>query len=517
MGPDVPADEGTFRAHHIELALSQMDDDTGSLIGVILSGSAIVFLGFVVQTGLGFVTKYLLATFLGTAGYGAIRVGTVVLTFATVFSVFGLDTGIGRYLPRYDSPAERRGALVSTLHVVVMLSLFSGVGIVVFSPAIADVLGSPSLTPVLRVFGMAVPFAAFMKVAVGGTQGMKAATPQAVVQSLTLPVVRFALILIGVLLGLQADSIAWAYLLGYLAAALVGMYYLWDRTPLFDDVPAPSKHSKLLAFSAPLLVTAMADTLFSDIDSLLIAYLTTPSDVGLYDVAFTIASLLMVILLSARFITMPLLSDLHSNGQFDEMRYVYRVLTKWLALLVFPPFFVLFLFPEVVLSLTFGSEYLASSTALSILSVGMFVHVATGPAGGTLVSVGKTRLQMFDYLVTAGVNIVANLILVPHYRITGAAIATTLSFILLNVLYLRQIRRHIDIQPVTRELVVSIAAVALVGMGSYVLGMFIAGRPRIAFLVSIASFVPGYVFVLTSLSFGPEEWEVLAEIRERIT
>lgn len=494
-----------------------MGESDDSLFGFLAAGSAIVFVGFVVQKGLALATTYLIATSLGTAGYGAIRIGVVVLTFSRVFAILGIDTGVARYLPRYESLSERRGALVSSLQIVGLTSLTVGLGIFVFSPTIANILGDSSMTPIIRIFGLTVPFTALMNLALGGIQGVKKSIPRTVTRSITLPVARFVAIAVALSLGLQTIGVAGAYLFGYLIALLVATYYLWRYTPLFDTLPTPSKHRELLTFSVPLLVTAVADTVFSDIDVLILSYLGTPTNVAIYSVAFTLANLLMVVLLSFRFLAMPILSELHSETKFDDMRHVYRVLTKWLFLLVSPLLFVLLSFPESVLSVTFGTEYLGGAVALSILSVGMAVHVIVGPAGATLVSVGETRLQMFDYLGASALNIVLNVLLIPRYPVAGAAVATTLSFLVLNLLYVVQLRQHVGIRPYTRDLPTMAVAITFVGVGARTATGYLTETPWITLLIGIVAFIPGYALVLVLFALGPEEREVFAKLRNRVT
>lgn len=495
-----------------------MTNSGDSVEETLLKGGSIVFVGFVVQTGLGFGTKYLVATNLGPAGYGAIRVGEILLTFSSMIALLGIHTGIGRYLPRYEDSVKRRSVFLSGLRIVTVSSVVLGGAIAMFAGQIAAVLGAPGIESVVRIFGLATPLVVCMKIAIGSAQGLKKAVPKAAIQYVTFPVVRFVGVAVAVLVGLGSVGVAATYLIGYGVAAVAGGYYLFRHTDLLDRDTSDIEpmYRELMVFSAPLVITSAADTIFSDIDGLLLAYFGTTEQVGVYDVAFVLANLLLVVLLSFRFITMPLLSELHSEERFDELRRLYQTLSKWLFLVSYPGLLLLGFFPGTVISLTFGSEYLGGTLPLTILALGTFSHVVTGPAGALLVSVGDTRLQMLDYVVMAALNVVLNLVLIPPYGIIGAALATSLSYLALNVLYVFQLERRLKMRPVSLEFLQTAGSIGLVTAVSWLLGTMVPVDAHGRILVVGAGFLPGYVLICYVFAFGKRERRIVVNLLNRL-
>lgn len=488
------------------------------MVETLLKGGSIVFIGFVVQTGLGFATKYLVATNLGPAGYGAIQVGAVLLTFSSMIALLGIHTGIGRYLPRYEDSAKRQSVFVSGLRIVTVSSVVLGGAIAMFAGQIAVVLGTPGIESVVRIFGLATPLVVCMKMAIGSAQGLKRAVPKAAIQYVTFPVVRFVGVTVAVLVGLGSVGVAATYLIGYVAAAVVGGYYLFRHTNLLDGATdnTESMYRELVVFSIPLVISSAADTIFSNIDALLLAYFGTTEQVGVYDIAFVLANLLLVILLSFRFITMPLLSELHSEERFDELRRLYHTLSKWLFLVSYPGLLVLTLFPGTVISLTFGSEYLGGTLPLAILALGTFSHVVTGPAGALLVSVGDTRLQMLDYVAMAALNVALNLVLIPPYGIVGAALATSLSYLALNGLYLFQLDRRLGVRPVSLEFLQTAGSIGLITVVAWLLGIRAPIDAHGRILAVGLVFLPGYLLICYRFGFGERERRIVANLLNRL-
>jgi len=81
----------------------------------------------------------------------------------------------------------------------------------------------------------------------------------------------------------------------------------------------------------------------------------------------------------------------------------------------------------------FGTQFTSGGNILTVLSIGQFVNVAMGSVGYLLVMSGNETLMRNSTIVAALINIVLHIILVPLAGVLGAAIASTLSLIMMNV------------------------------------------------------------------------------------
>jgi len=69
------------------------------------------------------------------------------------------------------------------------------------------------------------------------------------------------------------------------------------------------------------------------------------------------------------------------------------------ALAYLPYIFADITFPEQIIKILFGAEYIAGATALSILVFGFMIGAAVGPTGATLQTYGKTKtVMMINYI-----------------------------------------------------------------------------------------------------------------------
>ena len=147
-----------------------------------------------------------------------------------------------------------------------------------------------------------------------------------------------------------------------------------------------------------------------------------------------------------------------------------------------------------MLELLFGARYMGAALALQILSAGEFVHTLVGPNGTTLTSYGKTTLLMIDAVLAAILNIVLNLLLIPRYGISGAAIATAISLAVSNVLVSGQLYYYYRIHPFRSNYIKSVIAGLLVLLVLY--------YPLKAALGLTLWFLPLYYLVFLAVSFG---------------
>ena len=493
-----------------------MSESSDSSIRALFKGGSIVFLGSLVGMALSFLSIYVVGRWLGPDGYGAIVLGSTLLTAVSTLVLLGMNTGIGRYLPRYDDPERRRGVLVSGFQLVLPLSVTSAAIMIFFADRIAaDLFGDPAIAPIIQVFALALPIASIEKLTVGGIQGVKRTAPKVYVENITAHLTRLLLAVAILLAGYGAFGVAFAYLFGHVAAAALGLYYMWKYTPLFERIPTITMRKELLTFSAPLVVSAMMVKVLHDLDTLLLGYFSTTADVGIYGFIYPIATTVSIVLTSFAFLFMPMLSELHSDGDTGEMKRLYQVITKWIFVVTLPLFAMLFVFSDVILPFI-APEYAPGALALSILVLGFMTHAVAGPNYKALTAVGETRLVMYDNIGAAVLNVALNLLLIPRYSFTGAAVATVLSYVAVNLAFSYQLYTRTGIHPLTTALVrPGVASLVAVGALFAVSRTIDVTIPL--FLVLATLFMIAYAVIVLKLG-GVEREEVMlvVSLEERL-
>lgn len=463
-------------------------DDT---IRRLFKGGGLLLVGLVVQLAISFLGKLIIARGLSIDDFGGVALGMAMASIVSTILILGLNEGVARNLPRQNTDADRRGVVFSALAMTVPLAILTGGAVVVGAPLIASLFNSPGIAPVLRIFGLVIPLTVTFRLVLATVQGQQRSAPKVVIENLARPITRLTALGVVILLGVSAVRVAWAYFLGWFVPVLIGLAYLYRSTNLFAvGTPRSRKYRELLRFSAPLLLSAALTMVFSDLDTAILGYFSsTPAPVGIYNVAYPLASLLNTALLAFGFIFMPTISELHAEGASDRIRRMYSVVTKWIFVVTFPVFIVLVFFPVRTISLTFGAKYASGGAALSVLAVGFFVNAVMGMNRETILSLGATKVKMYSDAGAAALNFCLNIALIPSLGPLGAAIATTTTYICLNGTISAYLYRRTRIVPFGPTLLRS----AVVGTLSFLLVYTVI---RVAFTPSVPVLIIGYLIFL---------------------
>ncbi|GAA0193342.1 flippase [Halobacterium noricense] len=428
-----------------------------------------------------------------------------------------MNHGLSRYIPRKDDVEYKRSVVLSAYQIAIPTAVVAGLVVVLFSDEIAvRLFNDPSVGDILWIFGLAIPFAVTVQVGIGTIQGLQLSVPKVAVRNVTQPLTRFLLVGAVVFYGFGKTGMAWAYAGGHIAAALLLLYYVFNHLPLLERKPWTRMHSELLTFSLPLVVTSAMVVLLSRVDSFMLGVLATTGDVGVYGVVYPMAELLTAGLASFGFLFTPILSELHADQELEEMRRLCQVVTKWIFMVTLHVFMILTVFPEITISLSFGAEYADGSLALTNLAFGFFSHAVLGPNVNALTSIGRTRMIMYDNVVVTALSIALNILLIPQFTYIGAAVATTVSYVFLNILYTVQIHRVTGIHPFTAAMVRPgiIAAISIATI--YLLTNEYLSSTPLTLFANFFVFIVVYTFgVLSFWGIKEEEIDLLLQMEDR--
>ena len=273
---------------------------------------------------------------------------------------------------------------------------------------------------------------------------------------------------------------------------------------------------KLLSFSVPLLVMNMLLMVMSWTDTLMLGYFKAPEVVGVYNAALPLAGLLSMTLSSMNFIYIPIISQLYSKNLINELKRSYIILTKWIFLMTLPIFFVLFLFPDVVLNLLFGSRYIGAAVALQILAFGFFINISLGFTGNTLLVLGKSNFLMRTFVISAIINIILNMVLIPPMGIIGASIASAFSLIVAKILNMIKIYRFFEVHPFAKNYLKLVGLLVVFLVVFYILRNLVVMSLWMFMALFLLFLVSYSLSVLFTKSFDEEDIMILLTIEKRL-
>ncbi|MDL0125117.1 flippase [Halobacterium salinarum] len=481
----------------------------------ILSGTAVLFVGTAIGLALGFLARMVPARLLGPDQYGLLMLGWTVVSVIGFVAKLGFKDGVTRHVPRADTTAERKSVFVTAVTITFPWSLALAGGVFLFSNHLAmHVFDDSQLAAIIRIFAVTLPITTLSMVVLGTFRGYERAKEYVIVKKILNPGLRTIFIAGAILAGYSTFGAAIGWLLASVCSLAIAVWFLYRVTTIFEAETAPLRHRELFLFSAPLMISGVMGLAINYGDNFLIGYFLSSSAVGMYDPAYMIGGLVTTGLTVFAYMFLPVFSKLHSNQQFNEMESFYRVVTKWVISVTLPVYLLIGLFPESLLSITFGDAYTDGAIALAVLATGAFVNAGVGLCVQALVSIGDTRFIMVVNVGAAILNLVLNAMLIPEFGIIGAAFASAITTASYNLVYTYRLYRTTGIVAFPRTILGPVLVTGGVAIG---LSRVIQDGSGIPVLIGmLLLFTVVYLLLYIRLgAIGEEDLELIDIAEER--
>jgi O-antigen/teichoic acid export membrane protein len=375
------------------------------------------------------VSSVLLARILGPEGRGLFALVFLLPELATTFGLLGFDHANVVYAGL--EPNSRR-ALV--WHSAVIAAVIGGsialvlVGCVVFGAPGFDMLQRAPLSYQLITLSI-IPFVMVVEYWGSIIRGMNRISLNNKVEMAfkLASVILLSVVLIWLRWGVAGAIITHVTitLAGVVAAVvLLQRVGVWGR-PTFD--PALWRQTRRFAF--PAYLATVLSYLNYRVDQIIIAALLPTEQLGFYVLAVSLAERLWLV---TGVVANALLPHLTNSTERDPKisAEVARHVVMWTGLgCVF-----VFIAADPIVSLLFSSAFTEVVAPLRYLLPGILVASCGKILVGELLARKKVASMVWMTGASAAVNIVGNFVLIPHLGISGAALASTLSYALLSVL-----------------------------------------------------------------------------------
>ncbi len=474
-----------------------------------IRGSSLLLLGKFISIGVNFVIQILIVRYLSKAEYGAFAYALSIVSVGETVVTLGLDRAITRYVPIYHERgdyAKMLGTLVMVLSTILSLGLAvvlavvgvqaiadnlvtaaqasSGVGLasvyfgtLVAEPLIQDYRLVSLLLAILIVLS---PLQALDNI----FNGMFAvfSRPSAIffqkyVLGPALRVVTVALLVFG-----QSNTVFLA--VGYTLSGLVGilifgvvLYRVMRTQRIFQLVPLRSIQipvREVLAFTVPLLASDLVYVVMNAFDAVLLGQFHGTESVAALRAVQPTARFNQVILTSFALLFTPAAARMFARGDTERINDLYWKNAVWIAVLSFPIFALTFSLAQPLTLLLYEERYAQSAIIMALLSFGYYFNSATGQNGLTLKVTGRLRYIVSVDIFAAVMNLAVNLWTIPRYGALGAAVGTTVTLVIFNLLKQVGLMRGTGVRAFDRRYLRAYLVIALAAGGLLVVQSLLA-------------------------------------------
>ncbi len=427
-------------------------------------GIAEAFAAQAVSAGFTLVTAVVTMRLLGPHEYG---VYAIVFGFATIAGLvcdLGLSMSAARFIAeRFESRSAAARVARDALALKLVLSLVVAIAIVVESGPITHLLGAGAAAWPLRVMAVATAAQAIFASAIGTLNAVRrtrVSLAAVCVESLVESVATGA----AVLLTGTATAAAAGRLAGYAAGALVAVVLMARTLGMQRPGPRVVSPRALLRYAGAVAVVEGAFVMFTRIDSVLLGPLAGPAAAGRFDAVVRIAGLMHYPGLAVAIALAPRFAGQVSGADRALLGRTLGYLVLLQSALVIP------------IAIWFGSAarfglgggYAACGTIALVMSPYLMLWGLAPLLTMTASYAGEARRRLPAAVATVIVNVVLDLILIPHLGAVGAAIGTDVAFAIYIAAHVRVCRQVVGLELPTASRAIRYAgAITAGGLGGW--------------------------------------------------
>lgn len=378
--------------------------------------------GRVVQMILNLAIGLLTARYLGPAGYGLINYAAAYTGFFTSFCTLGINSVLVKEF--VDLP-DKDGEIIGTSIVLrAISSILSALSIICFvivadrgEPITILVVTLSSIGPVFHVFEVFnYWFQAKLRSKVTAVATLTAYIVTAVYKVFLLmsgaSVVYFAL----------ATSIDYICLAVFLCIA-----YRRNGGGRLSFSWAYGK--RLLAKSCHFILPSLMAAIYAQTDKIMLKHMISEAEIGYYSTAVSICSVWCFVLQAIIDSMYPSIAESFKTGEDRFKKLNIQLYSVVIYISVFVSVF-FSVFAELIVTVMYGEAYLPSIAPLRVITW----HTAFSYLGVArnvwIVCLDRQRYLKYVYFAAAVSNVLLNIVLIPLWGATGAAVASLVAQII---------------------------------------------------------------------------------------
>jgi O-antigen/teichoic acid export membrane protein/lipid II:glycine glycyltransferase (peptidoglycan interpeptide bridge formation enzyme)/uncharacterized membrane protein (UPF0127 family) len=274
--------------------------------------------------------------------------------------------------------------------------------------------------------------------------------------------------LIALVVSPTARSFGWAYAAGTTLGAIATLWILRDYIGRLFSHFSGKLVMPILRSAWPFAITGALGIFLTNADILIISWMRSAYAVGVYSAAVRIIQVLYLFPVIIQYSTLPLLARLadKDNRRFREV--LERAIVIIFAVSVPIAFGGLILSNE-IMRFVFGAAYASGGFSLALLMLSMIVDYPGGVISLAIFAYDQQKTLIIASIIGGASNVIFDLLLIPHFGITGSAWATLIAQILNNA-YLWYVMKRINyfsIAPRLKRIV--LASVIMTGVSAFLL------------------------------------------------
>ena len=191
---------------------------------------------------------------------------------------------------------------------------------------------------------------------------------------------------------------------------------------------------EVLKIGIPLIPVYITEWLLSSIGVYMLGYFGQLSEVGSFSVLLSISGIFLILRTTLQFFWFSTCSNLIRSEKITEFNSIYQLIVKGYIYLIISGIIFYTFFINDIINFLASKEYIQLATPIIITVIGNAFLIFSSINNGILYAVARTKEILLSYLVSSLTVVVISLLLIPQYRILGAALGMVIGNFVLQLM-----------------------------------------------------------------------------------
>jgi len=261
-------------------------------------------------------------------------------------------------------------------------------------------------------------------------------------------------------------------------------------------------YSKHIIPAIKLFIPLAAVQIYTVLNKLMLGYFSGPTEVGYFDNAMKIITLVLTIITSLGTIMLPRASFYFSTGNLSKIKYQINLSLKMTSIISIGLIFGLIGINGNFVLWFFGPDFKEVQEILPILAIAILpISIASITMTQYLVPSGKNKVYTVSVVLGAITNILLNLALIPKYDAVGAAISYLFAEAIVTSIQFIYSRAFVTIKENAKNLLMTvISGIIMLIVINIILKYHNFRHDILLTFTQVAIGVPVYILVLKLLN-----------------
>ncbi|MCC9296350.1 polysaccharide biosynthesis C-terminal domain-containing protein [Clostridium sp. WLY-B-L2] len=386
-------------------------------------------IGQVLSKAISFILLPIYTRQLGTVGYGQLSLADTVLDFINTFVILSIYSGYIRFYREYKG--EERNKLRNTaINFALILTIIDLIILMIFGRTIANIIFSFNNS--YKIFALIIIRSLLSQFVILLMCDYNLNYEAVITVTINLVMLIMNLILSIYFVVYKKQGIIGVYS-GYILSILMVLIYLVMVNVRNFKFEIDKKMLKyMLTFSGGLLPCNVSGTILTLADRYFLAGYRNYSEIGIYSVGYKFGMLIQPLFVDPfKSIFTPykfqIWKDDDASVKFNDMYKKYHFFGCLIIIFIA-------LYSRIIISIFTTKDYMDAYKIIMLILFSYFLYGENEFYSLGIQIKNKTYLTGIIMLLGGMINIILNVILIPKFGMYGAAVATLISYLSINII-----------------------------------------------------------------------------------